>query len=183
MKSLEIDVYTFSLLLSNKTQEVERLKLWVDGAILIDEWSSLSMTDPSATVYFGSTMDLHPIQLEYRYIGNSTTAPSLSFAIKDHLGNESVLAFSSYDVFEGTGSWVDADTGGLLKIIAGATNASWSRCFGSALTIATAGMKSTFSIKGVDSYGNLVDRWEDPWAVTLSTSTTNEVRLHSCACC
>eukprot|EP00960_Hanusia_phi_P071583 767583-Hanusia_phi.AAC.5 len=174
VKGLSADEYTFSLSLSNSTDRSERLKLWVDGRILIDQWSSLSRSDLFATISFGSVLSLHPIQVEYRFLGNTSGTPSLSFAIQDNLRNESVALFSAYDVYQGTHSWVDKDTGGLLKIVAGQTNASLSRCFGSALTLATAGVESTLRIRGLDSYGNLVERWDDTWAISLASSTTNE---------
>jgi hypothetical protein len=43
----------------------DRVKLWVDNKLVIDQWSSLAMTAPTAGYLFDSTSGIYDIHVEY----------------------------------------------------------------------------------------------------------------------
>ena len=53
----------------------DRVKLWVDNKLVIDQWSSLAITAPTAGYLFDSTSGIYDIHVEYfRTVANSASA-------------------------------------------------------------------------------------------------------------
>jgi hypothetical protein len=56
----------------------DRVKLWVDNKLVIDQWSSLATTAPTAGYLFDSTSGIYDIHVEYfRKEGSSVAQPIL----------------------------------------------------------------------------------------------------------
>ena len=60
---------------SGSSVPTDRVKLWVDNKLVIDQWSSLATTAPSAGYLFDSTSGIYDIHLEYfRTVASSASA-------------------------------------------------------------------------------------------------------------
>jgi hypothetical protein len=62
------DEYTFFATLGGGAATSERVRLWVDDALLIDQWGSLaaSLGEPSGTISFPAANDYYNIQMDYK---------------------------------------------------------------------------------------------------------------------
>lgn len=60
---------------SGTSEVTDRVKLWVDNKLVIDQWSSLAMTAPTSGYLFDSTSGIYDIHVEYfRTVPNSGSA-------------------------------------------------------------------------------------------------------------
>ena len=70
----------------------ERIKLWVDNKLLIDQWTSLDVSRPTCTFAFPVAMDYYEIDLEFKTLqyvpggGNDYTDADASTAPTVQLG-------------------------------------------------------------------------------------------------
>ena len=74
-----------SLLLTRDKQGVERLRLWVDHLLLIDQWSSLTTAEPTAALPLGSpgsSRSLYDLSLEFKGAANSSHAQASNFSLR-----------------------------------------------------------------------------------------------------
>mmetsp|Transcript_4481 Transcript_4481/g.6596 ORF Transcript_4481/g.6596 Transcript_4481/m.6596 type:complete len:923 (+) Transcript_4481:133-2901(+) len=133
----------------------ERLRLWVDNSLLIDQWTSLSSFAPSGTIGLPQVQsNLFDVELVYKCM--NTSAGCGVRLLWDELsgaggswGEMQRLPFnSSFQRFD-----VPNDLGHLLVLPAEAC-ASRSYVRGTALTLATAGVDASFRIYSRDAYEN-----------------------------
>ena len=136
--------YTFTSMINSAD---ERLKLWVDNSILIDQWSSLKALDVSGTigtwvqdtyysvqVLYKEEVGAHSIQLKWTVPSATTvTIPST------HL-------FSAYNAEASPRS---------IKLYPDVPCSSTSMSSGMGLSLVTAGILSAFTVSVRDRYGNL----------------------------
>jgi hypothetical protein len=76
--------YTFRALVSGTTgtPNAERVKLWIDNSLIIDQWTSIASTSPSGTISFPSAADnLYDVQMEYKRV--TATPAVLAGALVD----------------------------------------------------------------------------------------------------
>uniref|UniRef100_A0A7S4KLE9 PA14 domain-containing protein n=1 Tax=Guillardia theta TaxID=55529 RepID=A0A7S4KLE9_GUITH len=139
--------WTFSTPLGQGTYNDERVKLWIDNSLLIDEWTSLSTTNPTSTVpydYF-SDKQLYDIKVEYKNVFGGPTDGSY---LQLKLGDVLVPSDSLY---------VNHLIEGIASRITVLPNVAFHReceVYGDGLTIATAGVQATFAIQSKDAYNN-----------------------------
>jgi len=119
----------------------ERLKLWIDQHLVVDQWSSLESTQRKASLVFGRPSEskgYYQVDIEYKQEWGSSGL-SIGF-----VGAPSALArfeaLSSSPVF--------------LEVRAGNLDLARSRLFGNALTLATACVSASFTVMARDVYGN-----------------------------
>ena len=76
------DEYTFYVTLAGGAATSERVRLWVDDALLIDQWGSLAaaLGEPSGTIGFPLANDYYNIQLDYKIV--SIAQASRGFTLK-----------------------------------------------------------------------------------------------------
>ena len=59
------------------TTNDERVRLWVDNLLVIDQWTSLAATEASGTILFGLGNEFYDITLEYAAQARHATHPHL----------------------------------------------------------------------------------------------------------
>eukprot|EP00960_Hanusia_phi_P062334 765116-Hanusia_phi.AAC.3 len=140
--------WTFSTPLGSGTSNDERVKLWIDNSLLIDEWTSLSTTNPSSTVPSNYLVDnqLYDIKVEYK---NVVAGPTNGSFLQLQLGNAIVPSESLYvnHLIEGIAS--------RIQVLPNVAFHRECEVYGDGLTIATAGIQATFAIQSKDAYNNL----------------------------
>ena len=171
--------YTFLVQMPNAAAGQERVKLWLDNKLVIDQWTSLSGCLPSATVAFaGSGSMLYDLQMEYKRLQNSVLPPRVKLTwLNSRAGSE---------VGPGSGGMGDSkgvEPKRLLTNIAvpnnqvvyvdpAGTESRASSVSGNGLTTATAGMQASFTITSRDQYANLRDIDEDSYIIHVHGPTT-----------
>ena len=130
----------------------ERIRLWVDSYLLVDQWASLDSTRISAPRVFDST-GYHTLVVDYKQEFGSAgaslgwTGPGYSLARFEALPSSPVR----------------------LTVEAGRVDLAHSKVYGSALTVATACMLAQFTIMARDVYGNAqhVDASSPKWELAV----------------
>ena len=136
--------YTFHGRVSSAS---DRMKLWVDNSLLIDQWASLAATEAAATLSVGTVGPLLDVLLEYRHeAGINDQGATLSWEAaalsKTAIGAANLVA---------TADFLD---GYPLVATAGAQCASASTVQGLSASLWTAGILFSFSVLSRDAFGN-----------------------------
>eukprot|EP00960_Hanusia_phi_P060184 764428-Hanusia_phi.AAC.1 len=76
---------------------VERVRLWVDNVILIDQWTSLEGTENSGTIYMGTAGGYYDVVMEYKQPNGTGGDQGAEFLWQYYTGAKQVV--SSEDVF------------------------------------------------------------------------------------
>jgi hypothetical protein len=58
----------------SNTSVSERVRLWVDDTLIVDQWASLNAIEPSATYTFAAPDSLYNLRLEYALVNRSQTS-------------------------------------------------------------------------------------------------------------
>jgi len=167
-------------LLQNAAAGQERVKLWLDNVLVIDQWTSLSGCLPSATMAFsGSATMLYDLQMEYKRLQNSPLPPRIKLTWLNSLGGA--------EVAPGPGGAGDAASVAATRLFTNiavpnddlvmyvetaGTESRASSVSGKGLTSATAGVQASFTITSRDQYANLRDLDEDSYIVSIDGPTT-----------
>jgi hypothetical protein len=168
-------LYTFKPILYSDSNNQERVKLWLDNKLVIDQWNSLAATGPTVTFAFPVSMDYYELKMEYRAIKasssdlttyTSSTSPTVQMVVTqvDVASGGKVLG-SSYLA-------VSAEVQGspfLVTVMPDVTDWEISVMNGTALTISSAGVVSAFLIRSKDSSGNLRSTGNDQYLVHISS--------------
>ena len=139
-------MYTFFTPIQN---EDERVRLWVDNSLIINEWTSLSGTEPSGTpLAFDIGNEFYDIKMEYKTLGGQTPS-SVQLEWASVLTTKGIIR--SDRLFQR-----ELVTGNpfMLTIRPTAVCAGTSTFAGHGLTFATAGVTTSFTIQAKDVYGN-----------------------------
>ena len=134
----------------------ERVKLWVDNMLIIDQWTSLAATLRSATVLLSVGQVYFEFRLEYKHPNlTSISGLSLSWSSADthDVAMEIVPSISFYVGFDIMGSPFTARCLQCSQCICSTA----SMVQGSALSVVTAGIRTTFRIFPRDSLGFPLD--------------------------
>jgi hypothetical protein len=149
----------------------ERVQLWVDNSLIINQWTSISSTEPSGTFLFTSANALYDIKLEYKTMGGDTDSQfslmwksdEATYTSAYRVDKALIRSDRLYVAEDITGSQTE------LFVYPGPICASQSQGYGDALSLQTAGVPATFTIQGRDEFMN--DR-------TLSSDTTFNVKMY-----
>merc|ERR1719181_1078872 len=152
----------------------DRVKLWVDNSIIVQQWTSLSGTAPSGTMGFAKGNGYYDISMLYKcgatgakcgyslYWENTASGVASDDTSKGRI--PSTRLFQRYDVpntgltCSGT-PCLTKDTSGAskhttLQIMPSVTCASQSTANGDQLSLRTAGVAASFTIQAKDAYEN-----------------------------
>ena len=149
--------YTFSVSMPEHDQASaqlpSRIKLWIDNQLIIDQWSSLTHQSPTGKV----TLDAHSLydmSLLYKCPTNSS-APSASACQHTLNWKSGASTRSSVVPPHAMHQRIQMDSRlGELRVAGGFGCVSTTTASGSGLTLATAGVYSSFTITSRDAYGN-----------------------------
>jgi hypothetical protein len=132
----------------------ERVKLWIDNSLLIDQWSSLATTTPSSILPSNLMVadQLYDISVEYKnVVGGAADGSSLSLKWL-HSGSGVPTSIPSQCLYP------SHPMGGQSLRVRLNPNIAFAReceVFGQGLTVATAGLQATFGIQAKDAYNNI----------------------------
>jgi hypothetical protein len=71
LKPQAVETYTIFAAVSGSQ---ERIRLWIDNALIVDMWTSISTTEGSGIIEFGVKNGLHDLLLEYKQEGSIIAA-------------------------------------------------------------------------------------------------------------
>ena len=144
----------------------ERVKVWLDHVLVIDQWTSLAATKPARTLPAttrGRGGQLVPIRIEYQRAASSSARQvglDLKWSKSSSVLNASALTrrslFAAAPI--GTSASVGGAGGRLLRVEPNVACASASSTSGLSLTVATAGVPASFRVLIRDAFGNA--RWQ-----------------------
>jgi hypothetical protein len=187
--------YTFRALLSGTTDtpNKERVRLWIDNSLIIDQWTSIATTAPSGTISFPSAADnLYDVQMEYRrYAATTHAAPALQTGAdfdatkpaahlapmvslqwkNEQSGSDAALSEAyDYKVIPSARLFTDypVPNSRVLDLLVADTSATVSVVSGNGLTTATAGVEASFTITAKDSFANDRELEEDSFVVAVT---------------
>ena len=172
--------YTFHTSLSGEAASHERVKLWVDGQLLIDQWTSLQSLSLTAlaprAVSNSSQLEatsphseiLYHVQVEYkrgRAVAGKAPRMRLEF------NNLDIHGYTAPGATPGTKGLEEGNlftalpipTSEFLRLEPAPTCAALSEVHGAGLSQATAGVVASFLVTARDAYSNLRQLHEDSW--------------------
>jgi len=127
----------------------ERVKLWIDEQLLIDQWTSLATINPTGTfsVCAGAA---YPLKLEY-FNSGGTCAASLTWASNGRAGN--IMKRPVPPRYLSPACTPFQGSPFILQVEAGSAD-NFSSVRGAGLTIGTAGIGAKFTVYARDNKGN-----------------------------
>ena len=147
-------LYSFNIHLSASSANQERVKMWLDNRLLVDEWSSLSAVQVGGTMMLKQDT-LYNVHVTYKRadVGHYGARMMLRWS-SSSAGDISVSCGAGSSVLAGIPSahlktgWrvMQDDSEGILRINAGVVSAAASIAVGSGLTESTSGLLSSFIV-------------------------------------
>jgi len=135
----------------------ERVKLWIDDQWVIDQWTSLSSTAPTGTLWLAGNI-LYDLKMQYKEIvGHSATSLFWESSSTPLVLVPSSSLFRSATDLQGspfTATVFPARTSGTISI-----------AIGQGLSLATAGKAASFVVQARDHLGNLKTTTDDVFVV------------------
>lgn len=154
----------------------QRVKLWLDNVLVIDQWSSLASASPTATYAFPTANDYYEVGMEYMslsklatitdYVTNANYLPTAYLAITQATMGVSTVPLGSASLAQ---SAAVAGSPYAVTVKADVTDFASSSVTGIALTLATAGVQSEFTITSTDRHGNLRSEGGDQYLVHVAS--------------
>jgi hypothetical protein len=138
--------YTFTTLQdpSNSTDPVDRVQLWLDGQLLLDQWTSLDQTPLSVSVAFPVAYEFYEVEMLYQTKSfNRLRLPASRGSVQAAIPSSSLFL----------GQQV-ADSPYPIQVRPALTDLTSSDLQGSFLTLSTAGVLAQFSVLSRDRFGN-----------------------------
>ena len=141
---------TFSAVVGSTSFD-ERIKLWVDNSLIIDQWSSFATSTPTAVRYWLNPNQLYDIKVEYKNV-LAGTADGSTFRLKWAYGTQAAATIPSNKLF--SAHLISANPT-RVTINPNVAFAPACEVHGLGLTLSTAGMQASFLIQSKDAYLNL----------------------------
>ena len=159
--------YTF---FAAPTHVNDRLKLWIDHQLLVDQWSSLQSVVGSGTLHFEHDNGYYEVKLEYSQPQNHTRWGAQLSWLRSGWTQRQLVSSQHLS----SGRHLSASP--LLLLTLPNVPSTSSIAAGDGLTIASSGAVSAFTISSKDAYGNAAD-FETEWPTQrfiphLSCNTT-----------
>jgi hypothetical protein len=167
--------------LSAWTQNQERVKMWLDNTLLIDQWSSLDSMGAGASAVSLAQDSLYKIQVLYkrgavasgghgaRMVLQWSSSSSGDTSMPCGGGSTSKTNIPSHRLWSAS-RIAQEDSSGMLEVMAGGSSSKACIAFGTGLTEATAGVASHFKVRARDAVGNVRGLHQDDWIVSLVPS-------------
>lgn len=124
----------------------ERVKLWIDNSLLIDQWTSLNALTSTGT-YNLATATYHPVSLQYRDLVGTHKAQLQWAGAGD--GPGVIASTALYAAYHAVGSPSSVNVRPQVPC------AALSTLRGSGLSLTTAGAQSYFTLTAKDEFGNI----------------------------
>jgi len=161
----------YYLYLTKQTDE-ERVKLWVDGRLLIDMWSSIGgVTELNESLVFGKPGGYYDIKVQYSVNATLTTQTNPhGLALQWQAVNEGKSAVPSSLLASAMAMGLP-----MLRTMPNIPCASTSSISGTGLTLLTAGLQASLTIVSRDEFGNF--RLNDQILLAVSRSTSIGVQI------
>ena len=163
-------IYSFQTLTRNMASAVgpsERIKLWIDSQLIIDQWTSLSSGDasPIGTYSFPVAHDYYELELLYQ----SQRMQRLTVELLAAPSEEPLASLPSSKLLRAM------EVGGPWHVRAQPSATDLDACdiYGLSLTLSTAGVSSSFVIVARDTFGNLRGVGGDEFVVQASDGRTS----------
>lgn len=139
-------VHTFSGAVKSAA---ERVRIWIDGLLLVDQWSSLTSTgfSASSSLQEGLGLPLYRISVDYAHAGPTPRGLFLHWTTAADPTTPHVVPSAS--LFYGVPL-----PGGALPTLVSPASVCASRSFASGLSLLTAGVRSAFTLVAKDAFGN-----------------------------
>ena len=144
----------------------ERVRLWIDNSIIIDQWSSISYTMLSGMFRLGTAHSYYSIRLDYKQL-NSTHDSGLMLSWSSGSSGHFSVISSNYMYCQ----FLSEPATLPVSVLPGKFCASSSSHTFSAFGMHTVPFISTFDIAMRDSYGNLLDGLNWPVPITVRSVT------------
>jgi hypothetical protein len=169
--------YTFTTVAVSDANEQERVKLWLDNQLVIDQWSSLAGTNPAATFAFPVAMDYYELEMEYRtmtaskadltaYNDDGSDSPRVQLKVE----NAQVAATAKAISWGHLAQSADVRSSPFMVTVKpDVTDFAVSTMTGEALSIATAGVQSQFTLQAKDTWGNTITGGGDQYLVHIAS--------------
>ena len=150
----------------------DRVKLWVDNSLIIDQWSSLGASAPTGNIELRSAY-YYDTKVEYKYVsgcssGTCTASARLQWKASSVASATDITSANLYRGYNVMGSpmTVDVKPAGTCaaKSIAVPNQAG----AGHSLELSTAGLQAEFTITAKDLYGNIRGVGGDNFKVRLT---------------
>ena len=140
--------YTFVTLQDVKNASIpsDRVQLWLDGQLLLDQWTSLDFTPAAVSVSFPMAYEFYELEMLYQ----SQAFTRLRLPVIRLAGN-APSAIPSSNLFI---SQPVADSPYSIQVLPALTDLASSVLAGSYLTLSTAGAAASFSLISLDRFGN-----------------------------
>ncbi len=129
----------------------ERVKLWIDNSLIVDQWTSLASTLKSGSLKFAARTGLYDLKIEYRDTQQFNTSQRGLRVEMERDGVRSKLATSDlYSTVPIASPWSH-------RAYSATAAAYQSTVFGGGLTLLTAGVSSEITLVAKDTFGNVID--------------------------
>jgi hypothetical protein len=161
--------YTFITMqdLKNASFPVDRVQLWLDGQLLLDQWTSLDFAPASVAVSFPMAYEFYEVEMRYQSQAFSRLRLTAARA-----GGSLPTTIPSSNLFF---SKVVADSPYAIQVVPAYSDLASSILAGSFLTVSTAGVLAQFSIFSRDRFGNQRNASGDTFLFHAVSSNTAEV--------
>ena len=161
--------YTFMILqdIRNTTFPSDRVQLWLDGQLLVDQWTSLGEVPTAVSVAFPMVYEFYEVEMLYQ----SQSFGRLRLPATRG-GGQTPSTIPSSNLF--TGQPV-ANSPYTVNVFPALTDLDYSNLAGVYLTLSTAGAPAQFSVISRDSFGNLRNASGDVFLFHAVSSTSAEV--------
>ena len=137
--------YTFFARVSG---DADRVKLWVDNSLLVDQWLSLSATERSGTLTIGAANAYFDVAMEYKHVeGSYDQGATLAW-------QSASVAKAAIDIDRLVATADFLDGAYPLVAVAAPQCASTSVVSGLGLSFWTAGVAVAFTLSSRDAYAN-----------------------------
>ena len=154
VKPTSSEEYTFHATLAEAD---ERVKLWVDDQWIVDQWSSLSSTAPTGTLWLAGNI-LYDMKLQYKEI-----AGHAGVSLHWESSSTSKALVPSSSLFRAATAVQGSPFA--ATVFPARTSGTISTGVGQALSLATAGSPATFTVIAKDHLGNTKTTTDDIFVV------------------
>ena len=154
IKPTASEEYTFH---AKVAETDERIKLWVDDQWVVDQWTSLSSTTPTGTLWLAGNI-LYDLKVQYKEIAGHSAA-----SLHWESSSTSIALVPSSSLFRSA-----SDVQGspfTATIFPARTSGTISIATGLGLSLATAGTAASFTVQAKDHLGNLKTTIDDIFVV------------------
>lgn len=132
----------------------DRFRLWIDNSVTVNAWSSVSGAASFQTVLsFDTANSLHDILIEYWHLGGAPTSVDPVFATMGSVITVTPFRLPSTRLY--SCPYDQSFSPVVINVLPAATDLRSSNFSGSGISIASAGVLSSFRITVRDAYGNL----------------------------